>query len=115
MTRVAIGAILATMLHAAQAREPARHWYVIDFAEGLCIQPPAATPDQFRAVLRAEGRKDITQTYKRANGTVNSVSMTVSDNGRIITLWWYPTEALCEVGLSEFRESGVLPDRVRLQ
>lgn len=109
------GLVAGVPAFAAQQREP-RNWYILSFQDGEChaaatFGPRIPTPEQFHNLLRSQGMVDDIQVGKDDDGNVISVTISLTPpGGAEVSMLWFPSDDLCELGKLSAKITGALPD-----
>ena len=92
-----------------------RDWYVINFADGKCLQAKRnpdleGSPEGFHRALRSEGTADQVHVQKDDDGNLLYVVIRVVRDGGTTSLFWFPSEKNCEIGRRGLLRNGVIPN-----
>jgi hypothetical protein len=108
---------LAASVPAFAAQQGEKHnWYLLSFQDGEChaaatAAPRTPTPEQFHNALRNAGGVDEIHVDKDDQGNVNSVTISFTPpGGAEVSLLWFPSSDLCDIGKIAAETDGLLPD-----
>lgn len=77
-----------------------------------CVKPQTmglSTPEKLHLDLRDAGVVDTIKIDRNDAGDINYVEIIRPDWNNAI-IYWFPTKALCEIGLQIGKDRGVFPD-----
>lgn len=120
--KYAAAAALAVASSQAFANPPQRHWYALDFKSEQCRSgtqffPAAPTPELMRQFLRDHGATEDTEVHRDHDGSIMfvTISFTSAADPQPISIYWFPSERLCETGKVAAIASGMMPNPADLK